>query len=111
MLTATRPAIVADSQKQCEQLDELLSQYGYDVLRIDSSTSGEDYAKEFLANPDAYLEKYQPDSLILSPSAESGIDISIKNFFSDLFILAFGTLGVDSMRQISQRVRDDIPTQ
>ena len=110
MLTATRPAIVADSQKQCEQLDELLTNFGYDVLRIDSSTSGEDYAKEFLANPDAYLEKYQPDALILSPSAESGIDISIKGFFSDLFILAFGTLGVDSMRQMSQRVRDEIPT-
>ncbi len=110
MLTATRPAIVADSQKHCEELDELLSQYGYNVLRIDSSTSGEDYTKEFLANPDAYLEKYQPDALILSPSAESGIDISIKGFFSDLFILAFGTLGVDQIRQMSQRVRDEIPT-
>ena len=110
MLTSSRPAIVADSQKNCEELDELLSQYGYKVLRIDSTSSGSDYAKEFLADPDAYLEKNQIDALILSPSAESGIDISIKDYFSDLFILAFGTLGVDSMRQMSQRIRDEIST-
>ncbi len=110
MLTSSRPAIVADSQKNCEELDELLSQYGYNVLRIDSTTSGSDYAKEFLADPDKYLKANQIDALILSPSAESGIDISIKDYFSDLFILAFGTLGVDNMRQMSQRIRERIPT-
>ena len=110
MLNSPRPAIVADSQKHCEELDELLTKFGYSTLRIDSLTSGNKDQQLFLANPDAYLTANEIDALILSPSAESGIDISIKGYFTDLFILAFGTLGVDSIRQISQRIRDDIPT-
>lgn len=110
ILKSKRPAIVADSQSFCERIDYLLSDFAYTTLRIDSTTVGEKYAREFLANPDKYLKDNDISALILSPTAESGIDISIKNYFSDCFVFAFGTLGVNSIRQLSQRVRDDVLT-
>ncbi|MGK7897648.1 MAG: plasmid replication protein, CyRepA1 family, partial [Xenococcus sp. (in: cyanobacteria)] len=110
LLSSKRPAIVADSQSFCEQIDYLLSDSSYATLRIDSTTVGEPYVREFLANPDKYLSEHDISGLILSPSAESGLDIAIQNYFSDCFVFAYGTLSVNSIRQLSQRIRDDVPT-
>ena len=79
-------------------------------MRIDSTTVGEPYVREFLANPDKYLSEHDISGLILSPSAESGLDIAIQNYFSDCFVFAYGTLSVNSIRQLSQRIRDNVPT-
>lgn len=61
--------------------------------------------KEFLKDPDAYIRKYKPAWIIFSPTAESGIDISIRDYFSDVFCWFVGVLGVDEAVQISRRVR------
>lgn len=103
---ALKPFIATDSQMQAEVYDQLLSAQGCDVLRIDSTTSGTEKAKEFLANCDAYIEKYQPDAVIITPSAESGIDVSIKNYFTHNFLIACGAVGVPALMQLGTRLRD-----
>jgi hypothetical protein len=100
------PVICTDSQVFAESLDNLLSAKGLKVLRIDSKTVPEDYVKELLKNCDEYIEKNLPDVIIYTPSAESGVDISIKNYFTDHFGFFFGVLGVDAILQMMGRIRD-----
>ncbi|MDJ0596435.1 MAG: hypothetical protein QNJ72_41760 [Pleurocapsa sp. MO_226.B13] len=123
------PAIGLDSQVFGESLDNLLSERGYDVLRIDSKTVKEKSVKEFLggggtkkknenqnispsdcakrtSQADRYLTKYKPDVLIYTPSAESGVDVSITNYFSHHFCFFFGVLQVDAILQLMARIRD-----
>ncbi|MGL5941888.1 MAG: plasmid replication protein, CyRepA1 family [Waterburya sp.] len=104
--SARRPLLVMDNQDEAENYHQILSSQKYKVLRVDRTTSGTDEVKEFLTDCDAYLAKHQPDAVIMTPSAESGIDISIKDYFSDIFVLAYGLIGVNSIRQISTRLRD-----
>jgi hypothetical protein len=101
------PAICSDSQVFAESLDNLLSEKGLKTLRIDSKTAPEDYIKEeFLKNCDDYIEKNLPDVIIYTPSAESGVDISIKNYFTHHYGFFFGVLGVDAILQMLGRIRD-----
>jgi hypothetical protein len=103
------PAICADSQVFIEALDDLFTQKGYKTLRIDSKTVPEPYVKEFLSNCNAYIEKHQPDVLLYTPSAESGVDVSITNYFTHHFGFFFGVLDIDGILQMLGRIRDDIP--
>ena len=100
------PAIGTDSQVTAESLDNLLTERGYNVLRIDSKTVHENYVKEFLTDCNAYLKKYKPDILIYTPSAESGVDVSITHYFTHHFCFFFGVLGVDAILQLIARIRD-----
>jgi hypothetical protein len=103
---ATTPAICADSQVMIEAYDEILTAQGLKVLRIDSKTVAEDSVKEALQNIDTYIEKHNIDALLYTPSAESGVDISIPNYFSHHFGFFFGLIDVDSIVQMIGRIRD-----
>lgn len=109
-LEAKRPVICADSQILIEALDNLFTERGYKVLRIDSKTVSEAYAKEFLKNCDKYLKKHKIDVLLYTPSAESGIDISIRNYFTHHFGFFFGVIDIDGILQMLGRIRDDSVT-
>ncbi|HEY9615098.1 MAG TPA: plasmid replication protein, CyRepA1 family [Allocoleopsis sp.] len=109
-LEAKRPVICADSQVLIEALDNLFTERGYKVLRIDSKTVSEAYAKEFLKNCDKYLKKHKIDVLLYTPSAESGIDISIHNYFTHHFGFFFGVIDIDGILQMLGRIRDDSVT-
>jgi hypothetical protein len=100
------PAICSDSQALLEALDNLFSEKGLKTLRVDSKTIPENYVKEFLADCNAYIEQYRPDVLLYSPSAESGLDISIPGYFTEHFGLFFGVLGIDGIMQMMGRIRD-----
>lgn len=112
------PAIGLDSQVFAESLDNLLTERGYNVLRVDSKTVKEKAVKEFLGGDgiednnrhnspsDRYLTKYKPDVLIYTPSAESGVDVSITKYFSHHFCFFFGVLQVDAILQLMARIRD-----
>ena len=117
---ASVPAIGLDSQVFGESLDNLLSERGYNVLRVDSKTVKEKAVKEFLGGDgtkeqsenqnispsNRYLIKYKPDVVIYTPSAESGVDVSITNYFSHHFCFFFGVLQVDAILQLMARIRD-----
>jgi hypothetical protein len=79
------PAVCSDSQVMIEALDELLSAKGLRVLRVDSKTVPEPHVKKFLLNCDEYIEQNRPDVLLYTPSAESGVDVSISNHFTHHF--------------------------
>ena len=106
LLNSTLPAIFSDSQVFCEAIENLLLQQGRSGLRIDSKTVGTKEVKEFLKNPDQWIADNLPDYLIGSPSIESGLDVSIENYFSEHFAFFFGQLDIDSCKQILGRIRD-----
>jgi hypothetical protein len=102
------PAVCSDSQVMIEGLDTLLSAKGLEVLRVDSKTVTEQHVKDFLLNCDEYIEKNKPDVLLYTPSAESGIDVSIPNHFTHHFAFFFGVLDIDGILQMIGRLRDNI---
>ena len=105
ILKSPCPAVATDSLRDAEALDLRLRESHGPGLLLTSKTVTEDWAKEFLKNPDAYIREHKPAWLIFSPTAESGIDISIRDYFSDVFCWFVGVLGVDEAVQISRRVR------
>ena len=105
ILKSPCPAVATDSLRDAEALALRLEESHGPGLLLTSKTVTEDWAKEFLKDPDAYIRKNKPAWLIFSPTAESGIDISIRDYFSDVFCWFVGVLGVDEAVQISRRVR------
>jgi hypothetical protein len=104
ILKSPCPAVASDSLRDAEALDlRLRESHGPGIL-LTSKTVTEDWGKEFLKDPDAYIRKYKPNWLIFSPTAESGIDISIRDYFSDVFCWFVGVIAVDEAVQISRRV-------
>lgn len=104
-----RFVFISDSQKKCEELHETLKKIdpNLKIIRIDSTTSGEPDSKEFLENPDEYIKNYQIDVIIMSPSAESGVSIDIRDYFSKIFYcITHGSSGIDGLTQHAFRVRD-----
>lgn len=80
------------------------------IERFDVATGKKIFYNEvelFCNNPDDYIKENQIDVLIYNSTIESGIDISINNYFSDQFIIIHGVLIVDSVLQIIKRIRDD----
>jgi len=103
---APLPVIVSDSQVFLEGMDEIFQERGVKTLRIDAKTIPEDYAKAFLADCNQYIQDQKIDVLLYSPSAESGLDISIEGWFTHQFCFFFGVLGVDAIIQMIGRIRD-----
>ena len=105
ILDSVCPALATDSVEKAEAIAKLLEvSHGPGIL-LTAKTVNEPWAKEFLADPDAYIRKHRPAWLIYSPTAESGVDISIMHKFSDMFCWFVGCIGVDECLQMSRRVR------
>ena len=102
---ARAAVIISDSQIQCQALDDKLSEAGYQTLRVDSKTLSEEAVGAFLQAPDTYLETNPIDALIMSPTAESGIDISIKDYFAHGYAFFCGVIDTDTQMQFLRRVR------
>jgi hypothetical protein len=103
----TKPWIFCDSKERTQVLGKLLSDAGKVGIILNSETASEDWAKKFLENPDKYIESNQPQFVILSPSAESGISVTIKNYFTEKFAFFSGVLSTNSQMQALIRLRDD----
>ena len=101
-----KPVVCTDSQLEAEALDQLLSETGKLGIRIDSKTIASPEIQTFLKHPNDYIQTHQPDYLIYTPAAEAGIDISIRDYFTDQFCLFFGVLQTNAQRQMIARVRD-----
>ena len=98
--------ISADSQTKCEAWDLMLSEKGRKVFRLDSTTSNTEEGKEFLRDPKAFILKYGINTVILSPSAESGVSIVMPGFFKYEFLFFFGVSATDTQIQFTGRNRD-----
>ncbi len=100
-----RIVIGADSQKKLEALDRILQERGKKTLRYDSTAHGA-WVIEFLKDPKEYLIKHQIDVFLYSPSGDAGLNIDIKNYFTDLYFLFMGVLTTSSQLQMLGRIRD-----
>lgn len=103
-----RLGIISDAQKECEAIHRKLIDKGLDdkyIIRIDSKTVTEDFAKEFLKDPVKYIKDNRIRIVILSPSAESGLDINLKNYFTDLYFFRFH-IDTETALQMLNRFRD-----
>ena len=101
------PVIVTDcSVAEAEALADTLTEAKGPGLLICSKTSNDPDPIEVQTNPDIHIKKY--NWIILSPSVENGLDISIREKFTDVFGLFCGLLGVNSLIQMLRRVRHPI---
>jgi hypothetical protein len=102
-------AVFSDSQHELESLHELMIKEGVapeSIARVDSKTSGEDWCILLLKNIDKYLETHPEIKILLvSPSGDSGLDIS-RIYFQKVFLILCGTLTINSALQMYGRVRD-----
>ncbi|NER95077.1 MAG: hypothetical protein F6J86_14780 [Symploca sp. SIO1B1] len=98
--------ISSDSQDKCETWDSMLSKKGRKVFRLDSTTSNTDLGREFLRDPKEFILKYGINTVILSPSAESGVSIEMPGFFKYEFLFFFGVSATDTQVQFTGRNRD-----
>ena len=108
ILKSECPVVVSDNKFFLLGLEELMRANGRKKgLVITGSTSGEDWAKEFLASPNEYISIHKPSYLFLSPSVQDGVDISIRDYFTDLFCLFHGIISVTAAHQMAFRIRDE----
>jgi hypothetical protein len=105
VLKSRCPAVATDSLKAAEALALKLRESHGPGLLLTSKTVTEEEMKKALKDPDPYIKKYKPAWIIFSPTAESGVDISIRDYFSDVFCWFIGVIGVDESIQMSRRVR------
>jgi flagellar biosynthesis GTPase FlhF len=102
-----RFAIASDSQKTCEALDETLTAMGIlEGYRVDSTTVPEDWMKSILKDPNEAILSNKITRFIYSPSAMSGVDISVPDWFDAQFCIFHGVLSADLLSQMVWRIRD-----
>jgi hypothetical protein len=112
LINSPRFALVCDNKKQVQIISEILKKQGKAVLTVCSETHAQEDVKAFLQNADQWIynnwiSKGIDGCILLSPTGESGLDISVKNYFTDVYGLFFGIIDVDSVIQLIGRVRDD----
>jgi hypothetical protein len=102
-------AIFSDSQTLLETLEKVfVNKYSEKKgLRIDSKTTPLEEIQFALANPDKYFTDNKLDYLLVSTSGESGLDISVKDYFKTAHYLFYGVVDSDTVMQMIGRIRDD----
>ncbi len=107
-----RILFVTASQREAKRLDRILEKE-YTVTRIDSDTNEGGAFNLFFKDPDQWLRINQPDVLILSPSAKSGVSIegnvAAVDAYFDAVWAYFPALATDTHLQLLGRYRPPIP--
>ncbi len=99
-------AVASDSQCQLEAIDNILVKQGRKTLRLDSTTSNQKWVEAFLEKPEQYLRDNKIEVILYSPSGDAGLNIDIKGYFSDIYLLFFGVITTNSQLQMIARIRD-----
>lgn len=106
-------AIVADSAAKLRSLETKLTGLGYNCLLVWSGTTGESkkakfpLQKEFVENSTKFIDEHpEIDAILMSPTVESGIDISSIDRFLCGFAFFVGLLSTNTYLQFLRRVRD-----
>ena len=106
--TTDGPVFLAtDSQGFAEKTNVALAAGGYKVLRVDGDTIDNPEVRAFLENPDGYIKEHQPDAVIVTTTAESGVSIS-GGYFEN--VMLYGSHLEDrALGQLAGRVRGKAP--
>ena len=106
---------VASSQREGKRVERAIRKLAPDrrVVRIDSDTNEGGRFTGFFEQPDQWLRENQPDILILSPSAKSGVSIeggvSVENAYFSSVWGYFPVLDTDTHSQLLGRYRPPVP--
>ncbi|MEM1307940.1 MAG: DUF3854 domain-containing protein [Cyanobacteria bacterium P01_H01_bin.153] len=108
-----RILITTASQREAKRLERILAVTGIKAVRVDSETNENGRFKGLFSNPDAWLKAEQPDVLILSPSAKSGVsiegDVAVEDaYFAEVWGY-FPALATDTHLQLLGRYRPPVP--
>lgn len=101
-------AVCSDSQTFIESCEEYLLTFcpNAKIKRIDAKTASESESKRLMEDPDQWLRDNPGYSLLYNTSAESGIDISIRDYFAGHWGFYFGVINCNSFLQLMGRIRD-----
>lgn len=99
--------VASDSRADIEALDERLSGMGLKGYAF-HSRSDEALSSEFFRDVVEFIERRQPEYIVISPSALNGVNADIDEYFGHKFVLWRGVdgLGIDDCLQIAKRLRD-----
>ena len=106
---------VSSSQREGKRLERILRNLYPDrrVVRIDSDTNEGGKFTGFFEQPDQWLQENQPDVLIISPSAKSGVsiegDVSVEEAYFSAVWGYFPVLDTDTHSQLLGRYRPPVP--
>ena len=109
-----RILFVSSSQREDKRLERNLRKLCPDrrVVRIDSDTNEGGKFTGFFEQPDQWLQENQPDVLIISPSAKSGVSIEGGVSVEDAYFSAvwgyFPVLDTDTHSQLLGRYRPPV---
>ncbi|MBD2124564.1 plasmid replication protein, CyRepA1 family [Trichocoleus sp. FACHB-262] len=105
---------MSDTQKWVEEVEAAVLKLDQDgllpsqcIIRVDRKTSETEQIKDFMRNPNQAINDLKPTLVLLSPSAESGIDINIPYFKHLAFHFVY--LETRSQIQLPSRYRPPIP--
>lgn len=110
-----RLLIVTSSQREAKRMERAIARKipTVKVIRIDSETNQQGQFRGFYESPDTWLQTHQPDVLILSPSAKSGVSIQggvpVEDAYFDSVWGYFPTLATDTHMQLLGRFRPPVP--
>lgn len=110
-----RLLFVTSSQLEAKRVERAISKLipSLKVVRIDSETNEQGKFKGFFEAPDRWLEANQPNILILSPSAKSGVSIEGEILVEDAYFDSvwghFPALSTDTHWQLLGRYRPSVP--
>jgi hypothetical protein len=110
ILNSNRPAVFCDSKDDAialhKQLEEIHGEGTGLLLHADNST--EDWQAEFMDIPNDSLRSHQWKFIVATPLLQDGVDISLPDYFSEVFGIFGGVVGVNSVCQMVRRVRHPI---
>lgn len=112
LISSPKFLLVSDSLTNLLKIEKLLKERGKTVLLVCSETNGQADVKAFLENPNKWItenwiSKGIDGCVLISPTGGSGLDISVRNYFTDLYGLFFGVIDVDAITQMIGRLRDE----
>lgn len=103
--------VVGDAQRYLVGLESVLKSFGINVLRVDSYTKADPETSHavnsFLQNPNEYLVENKPQVVLISPTAESSLDITIP-YFDRVYGAFFGVINHRQIMQMLARYRQPV---
>jgi len=115
MADGGKRVFVTSSQREAARIERALKKRypSKKVVRVDSQTNRNGDLNELFQDPNNWLKTEQPDVLILSPSARSGVSIEgaiakMDAYFCEVWGY-FANLGTDTHMQLLGRYRPSVP--
>jgi len=101
--------LASDSRKDLEAILEIVKTEFPKLSSeiVTSDTVAEKYIRGFIKSPNEAIEQSNVAFLGVSPVAQSGISIDIKNYFAKVYGICSGIIEPSTMRQLLARVRDN----